>query len=101
MTAASFLTLMTFVYFGGEETDAKKKKQHNGTQASFLQQERTDVLEDQKKRWEDDLHEFVRMEETGESKGNVLKKQRHMAKSCERPEKMERNRKEFGTCHEA
>ena len=48
-----------------------------------------------RKRWEDDINEFSRPEETEETKGNDLKKQLHLKDTREETKGMERNRRQI------
>ena len=50
-----------------------QRKQQNRTPASAQNTRHTDLWEDQKKRWEDEISEFLKPEETEETKGNEIK----------------------------
>ena len=50
-----------------------QRKQQNGTQVSAPSTRQTDQWEYQKKRWEDDINELLKPEETEETKGNEIK----------------------------
>ena len=44
-------------------------------------------------RWEDEINEFIKTEETEDSKGHELKKQRHMATASKAAKRMESKRR--------
>ena len=46
-------------------------------------------------RWEDDINEFLKPEETEEAKGNDLKKQHHLEDTSEKTQRKEEKRRTF------
>ena len=52
---------------------AGQRRYQNGTQVLTAMSKQAGQLEDQKKRWEDEINEFLKTEESEESKGNDLK----------------------------
>ena len=64
-------------------SDGQRKQQH-GTQVSAPSTKQTDQWEDPKKRWEDEINEFLKPEETETTTGNEMKQQ-HMDQSGTKP----------------
>ena len=55
------------------QTNDGQRKPQNGTQTSAPSTRQTDQCEDQKKRWEDEINDILKLEETEETKGNERK----------------------------
>ena len=73
-------------------------KQHNGTQASAPSTRQTDQLEDQKKkRWEDEINDFLKPEETEETEGNEIKNNDTWIKVAKNRERWKTMESEYAT----
>ena len=59
-----------------------KKKHQDGIQNSALEQKQAEELVDQEK-WEDDINQFLKLEETEETRGNRLKNNDTWIKAAE------------------
>ena len=73
------------------ETRWTKKAAKWNPQDSTLEPKHAEQWEDQKKIWEDDINQFPKPEDTEKTKGNELKKQRHMDLGSKRLKRMDRN----------
>ena len=74
-----------------ERQDGQKKKAAKWNPALSIGCKASRAVGRLRKRWEDDIHQFLKPEETEEIKGFEV--QRHMDTGSKRPNKMERNGK--------
>ena len=74
-----------------------QRKQQNGTAASESNTRHDDWWEDQKKRWEDEINEFLKPAETEEMKGNEIKNNDTWIKVAKNRERWKAMESEYAT----